>query len=194
VFLKNIILLSCFDKEINFTLKVDIMKMNKNNFLENNKKIIYLKKSISQLRTKWAGALLGNIILSQKKASCQKNIILLEGGIGAGKTIFTKGLFKQLGIKDNINSPTFTLLKSYSSKNRRLHHLDFYRFVDDNEERKNIFIEEILEYVDLGDILLVESPEKITFLFPSWIFLVNIKILPKNIRILLIEQNISDLQ
>lgn len=170
------------------------MRMKNNDNTTNNQKIIYFKKSLSQLRTQWAGALLGNIILSQKHASSQKNIVLLEGEIGSGKTVFTKGLFKQLGVKDNINSPTFTLLKTYPVLDRQLHHLDFYRFINDNEESQKIFIAEMLEYVDLGDILLVEAPQKITSLFPSWSFMVQIKVLPQNIRSVLIGQNISDLK
>lgn len=183
-----------YQKRLILYEKVEQMRMKNNEHKNNNQKIIYFKKSLSQLRTQWAGALLGNIILSQKNASSQKNIVLLEGQIGSGKTVFTKGLFKQLGVKDNINSPTFTLLKSYPVSDRQLHHLDFYRFINDNEESQKMFISEMLEYVDLGDILLVETPQKITSLFSSWSFVVQIKVLSQNIRNVLIEQNISDLK
>ncbi|NBK97007.1 MAG: tRNA (adenosine(37)-N6)-threonylcarbamoyltransferase complex ATPase subunit type 1 TsaE [Erysipelotrichia bacterium] len=53
-------------------------------------------------------------------------LITLSGDLGAGKTTFTKGLAKALGIHANITSPTFTILKSYEEK-ITLHHIDAYR-------------------------------------------------------------------
>ena len=52
--------------------------------------------------------------------------IALFGELGAGKTVFVKGLAKGLGIKDVIKSPTFVLMRSYSGK-MNLHHIDLYR-------------------------------------------------------------------
>lgn len=53
-------------------------------------------------------------------------IITLSGDLGAGKTTFTKGLAKALGINATITSPTFTILKSYEEA-VTLHHIDAYR-------------------------------------------------------------------
>ena len=55
-------------------------------------------------------------------------IITLDGDLGAGKTTWTKALGKELGVKSVINSPTFTILKSYKQGNGQpLHHIDAYR-------------------------------------------------------------------
>lgn len=54
--------------------------------------------------------------------------IVLVGDLGGGKTQFTKGIAKGLGIKETIVSPTFTIERLYASpKNLYLHHFDFYR-------------------------------------------------------------------
>ncbi len=53
-------------------------------------------------------------------------IIFLEGNLGAGKTTFTQGLAKGLNIRDNVNSPTFTLMKIYHG-DHPLVHIDAYR-------------------------------------------------------------------
>lgn len=60
-------------------------------------------------------------------------IILLEGDLGAGKTTFTKGLAKALGIEDEVTSPTFTILNVYESGRLKLNHLDMYRIESEDE-------------------------------------------------------------
>lgn len=57
-------------------------------------------------------------------------LLALVGNLGAGKTVFVKGLAKALGIEDNITSPTFVLMKIYQTKHatiKRLVHIDCYR-------------------------------------------------------------------
>lgn len=54
-------------------------------------------------------------------------LILLDGDLGAGKTTFTKGLAKGLGITRNIKSPTFTLIREYTMGRLPLYHMDVYR-------------------------------------------------------------------
>ena len=63
-------------------------------------------------------------------------IILLEGELGAGKTTFTKGLAKALGVTEEVTSPTFTLMNVYEDGRLPLCHLDMYRLEgeDDAEE------------------------------------------------------------
>lgn len=70
-----------------------------------------------QLAEKLAGLLSGKTMT-----------LCLDGDLGAGKTTFTKALGKALGVKSVINSPTFTILKSYTQKDGMpLHHIDAYR-------------------------------------------------------------------
>ena len=61
------------------------------------------------------------------------DVIALEGDLGAGKTTFTQGLAKGLGIKTVINSPTFTIIKEYQGT-LPLYHMDVYRVEDEFEE------------------------------------------------------------
>lgn len=83
------------------------------------------------------------------------SVITLNGDLGAGKTTFTKGVGKALKIDEEINSPTFNILKCYFNDNLNLYHIDAYRLEDVPEENKNIGLEEIIE----GDgITLIEWP------------------------------------
>ncbi|WP_338471498.1 tRNA (adenosine(37)-N6)-threonylcarbamoyltransferase complex ATPase subunit type 1 TsaE [Niallia sp. XMNu-256] len=61
------------------------------------------------------------------------DVITLEGDLGAGKTAFTKGLALGLGIKRNVNSPTFTIIKEYQGA-MPLYHMDVYRLEDSYED------------------------------------------------------------
>lgn len=63
----------------------------------------------------------------------RKDVLTLEGDLGAGKTTFTKGLAKGLGIKRNINSPTFTIIKEYQGE-IPLYHMDVYRLEGSTED------------------------------------------------------------
>ena len=60
-------------------------------------------------------------------------IICLEGDLGVGKTVFTKGFAKGLNIEDNIDSPTFTIVQEYTEGRIPLYHFDVYRIGDISE-------------------------------------------------------------
>jgi len=89
------------------------------------------------------------------------DILLLEGEMGAGKTTFTKALAEHLGIKDEIVSPTFTLMNLYQADFKdikNLVHIDTYRLKDETE-LLGIGAE---DYVGKNDTLsVIEWPEKI---------------------------------
>ncbi|KRK99504.1 ATPase or kinase [Secundilactobacillus odoratitofui DSM 19909 = JCM 15043] len=59
-----------------------------------------------------------------------QDVILLDGDLGAGKTTFTKGLAVGLGIKRNVKSPTFTIIREYQDGRLPLYHMDVYRLED----------------------------------------------------------------
>lgn len=68
-------------------------------------------------------------------------VLLLDGDLGAGKTTFTKGLAKALGVKEEVTSPTFTILNVYEDGRLKLNHLDMYR-VESVDELAELGIEE----------------------------------------------------
>jgi tRNA threonylcarbamoyladenosine biosynthesis protein TsaE len=72
-------------------------------------------------------------------------VVLLSGGLGAGKTLFTKGVLNALGFDiDEVTSPSFTLVNLYKTEKFDVYHIDFWRL--DN-------IEDVAAAVGLGDIL-----------------------------------------
>lgn len=68
-------------------------------------------------------------------------IYTLTGDLGAGKTVFTQGIAKGLGIEETVNSPTFTILQVYESGRMPFYHFDVYR-IGDVEEMDEIGYEE----------------------------------------------------
>jgi tRNA threonylcarbamoyladenosine biosynthesis protein TsaE len=73
------------------------------------------------------------------------DIVLLAGELGAGKTTFTQGFGRGLGIDEQITSPTFTLMRPYDGRDLRLLHCDVYR------------LEHLQEIIDLGINELVDD-------------------------------------
>jgi tRNA threonylcarbamoyladenosine biosynthesis protein TsaE len=101
------------------------------------------------------------------------DMIALSGDLGSGKTTFTKGIGKGLGVKDSkrINSPTFVLIKEYSGK-IPLYHLDLYR-LDALKEIENLAVE---EYIYGTGVTVIEWAEKIECLLPEKHILVKFKV------------------
>jgi tRNA threonylcarbamoyladenosine biosynthesis protein TsaE len=60
-------------------------------------------------------------------------LILLDGGLGAGKTTFVRHLLRALGVQGRIKSPSYAVLESYELPNLTALHFDFYRFSDPRE-------------------------------------------------------------
>ena len=90
-------------------------------------------------------------------------LITLSGDLGAGKTTFTKGLAKGLGITSTITSPTFTILKSYEGKDVRLHHMDAYRLegiVQDLGFEEEIYDEEALCVIEWSHFIEYALPKE----------------------------------
>lgn len=90
-------------------------------------------------------------------------IIALNGDLGVGKTIFTKGLAKGLGITEPISSPTFTIVQIYEEGRLPLYHFDVYR-IGDPEEMDEIGYE---DYFFGQGVSLVEWAELIEELMPE---------------------------
>ena len=98
-------------------------------------------------------------------------IYTLNGELGVGKTVFTKGLAAGLGIKEPVTSPTFTILQEYESGRLPLYHFDVYR-IGDPEEMDEIGYE---DYFYGRGICLIEWAELIEELIPEEAFAVYIE-------------------
>ncbi|QVI35498.1 tRNA (adenosine(37)-N6)-threonylcarbamoyltransferase complex ATPase subunit type 1 TsaE [Lacticaseibacillus chiayiensis] len=90
------------------------------------------------------------------------DVLLLDGDLGAGKTSFTKGLAKGLGITDYVKSPTFTIIREYRHGRLPLYHMDLYRLEDGGAE--DLGLEEYFEgdgvsVVEWPDFLGASEPE-----------------------------------
>ena len=95
------------------------------------------------------------------------SVLALQGGLGAGKTHFTKGIAE--GLADGLNyslevtSPTFTLVHEYQGGRLPLYHFDFYR-MDSEDEVLRIAWD---EYLDEDGVVVVEWPDKFPGLIPA---------------------------
>lgn len=107
---------------------------------------------------------LGSLLAENIKS---KVLICLTGDLGGGKTIFTQGFARGLGIQEKITSPSFVLLKKYQIPDKKLiktfYHLDCYR-LKNPEEIFGIGYEEILE--DRQAVIVIEWAERIKRCLP----------------------------
>ena len=105
-----------------------------------------------------------NFILENKKFS----IIRIDGEVGSGKTTLIKSLCKSLGVIENVNSPTFSLVNEYFiNTKKKIFHFDFYR-IENPEEALDIGLEDYLEsnhlcILEWGQIISEYLPEKYDF-------------------------------
>lgn len=63
----------------------------------------------------------------------KKDIIVLQGELGAGKTKFTEGILEYFNLQDEISSPTFTIVNEYNTEKFNIYHFDVYRLADVDE-------------------------------------------------------------
>lgn len=93
------------------------------------------------------------------------SVILLDGDLGAGKTVFTRGFARELGIDEPVSSPTYTIVQEYDLPDRgRLYHLDLYR-ISGVQAALAFGVDEFLN--DPSSYALVEWPERITGIIPG---------------------------
>jgi tRNA threonylcarbamoyladenosine biosynthesis protein TsaE len=113
-------------------------------------------------------------------AACGKaRVIALHGPMGAGKTTFVRHLCMALGVRDRVNSPTFSLVNEYlAADGSAVHHVDLYR-VAGEEEAAQAGIEELLRR---GPLSLVEWPERAPGILPEDARHLFISVLPDGRR------------
>lgn len=107
-----------------------------------------------------------------KAISEKEKIILFSGQMGVGKTTLIKELCKSLGVKDEVNSPTFSLVNEYRSNIVPIYHFDLYR-IQSEEELYDIGYE---DYFFSGYLCLVEWPEMASGIIPTKHVMVNIRV------------------
>ncbi|MBU9713544.1 tRNA (adenosine(37)-N6)-threonylcarbamoyltransferase complex ATPase subunit type 1 TsaE [Evansella tamaricis] len=103
------------------------------------------------------------------------DLVTLEGNLGAGKTSFTKGLAKGLGVAGNVNSPTFTIIKEYQGK-VPFYHMDAYRVEDELEDLG------LDEYFEGDGVTVVEWPSMIEEQLPKEKLAIRIEYMAENKR------------
>ena len=103
------------------------------------------------------------------------DVVLLDGDMGAGKTVFAKGVARGLGIEEEVTSPTYAYMNDYDG---RLFHYDCYR-IETPEQAERLGL---ADYFDMGGICLVEWAQNIAPLLPRNVKRVQIKKIDENER------------
>ncbi|MCF7907400.1 MAG: tRNA (adenosine(37)-N6)-threonylcarbamoyltransferase complex ATPase subunit type 1 TsaE [Candidatus Omnitrophica bacterium] len=107
-------------------------------------------KSLSATETKHYGELFS-------KALSGRDLVVLVGALGGGKTTFTKGILKGLGYRGRVLSPSFTLVREYLTKKFKTYHVDLYRL--DKNEALNLGLDDFI-YSD-NSLTLIEWGDRI---------------------------------
>lgn len=115
------------------------------------------------------------------------DIILLNGDLGAGKTTFTKYVAKALGVKDEVTSPTFTIMKEYQGKRLRLLHFDMYR-LEDADESTGFGFDEYVKNRDYNVVIFIEWSERVKSMLDGNYIVVDIRRIDENKRQFSIER------
>lgn len=105
--------------------------------------------------------------------------------MGAGKTTLIKSICEELGVKETVNSPTFSIVNEYESKDGRIiYHFDCYR-LNKLEDALNIGAE---DYLNSGNLCFIEWPEVLTPILPEDSIFVEIEEVEDGIRMITIHE------
>lgn len=111
------------------------------------------------------------------------DILLLDGDMGAGKTVFAKGVARGLGISEEVTSPTYAYMNDYDG---RLFHYDCYR-IESPEQAERLGL---ADYFDMGGICLIEWAQNIAPLLPRDVKRVTIEKTGENERCIRYEEKV----
>ena len=108
-------------------------------------------------------------------------IICLDGDLGSGKTIFTKGFAQALGIEENITSPTFNIIKEYLNGEMPLYNMDVYRL---DGKIDGVGIE---DYFKKDGVVIIEWADTIQSYLPEERLDIKFKVIDENTRLLIFK-------
>lgn len=111
------------------------------------------------------------------------DMIAYKGGLGAGKTTFTRGLAIGMGLEDNVSSPTFALVNEYCGENITLYHFDMYRIESEGDLESTGFY----DYPFEDNVAAVEWSENIDKFLPKHTIYVTINPVGESDREIIIE-------
>ena len=120
--------------------------------------------------------------LGRSPATGEATVLALRGDLGAGKTTFTQALARELGISENVTSPTFVIMKIYDlsgKKFERLIHIDAYRF-DTPDELDGLNFSDFLK--DPKNLIVLEWPEKVAGKLPPETVFIDFKFISETVR------------
>ena len=116
----------------------------------------YITKSLDQTK---------ELALKVAKDISQGDVIALIGDLGAGKTAFTQGLAKAIGVQESVGSPTFKLISEYQGVSFLLYHIDCYR------------LKNVRQFINIGGEEYIDSIDGVTVI--EWADIIE-DILPDN--------------
>ena len=90
------------------------------------------------------------------------DVVAYEGGMGAGKTVFTRGVARFFGVEDEVASPTFALVNEYG-QDPVLAHFDLWRITDEDD----LYSTGFFDYLDTDSVLVIEWSENIDGALPE---------------------------
>lgn len=111
------------------------------------------------------------------------DIIAYRGGLGAGKTTFTRGIALGMGLPDEVSSPTFALVNEYRGKGLTLYHFDMYRIMNAEALETTGFY----DYISEDAVIVCEWSENIADCLPETVITVTIETMGENVRKITVE-------
>lgn len=115
--------------------------------------------------------------------SAMYKVFAFTGELGAGKTTFINAICKQLGIKETVTSPTYSIIQEYHFEKKTIYHVDLYR-IKNVEEAIEAGVEDCLLS---GKLCMVEWPGRAILLFPGETVYASLQPISANTRKLIVQ-------